>query len=213
MRATLKEAAFRKGGAEIAEVGTTWISGFVGMNVLRPFTPSEVSYIQKEGDFLPLAWKTMSPENNNPVLSIPWSADARVIYYWADMFEEANVDPQTAFKDVPSFEAALEQLQSRGIQTPWIAATALEANTVFHTGMWIWQHGGDFLSGDGKKVLFIEPPAMKGILEYFSLHRFMPNTVTPLAEGDILERFFNREVAYIITGRWLLNRVLHNSSF
>jgi ABC-type glycerol-3-phosphate transport system substrate-binding protein len=207
IQAFLKDIIFKKADSAIVQVGTTWVSGLVGMQALRPFTSLETAYIQQEGNFLPIAWNTSMPQKDNPVWSIPWSSDVRVMYYWADMFEDAQIDPQTAFHDIPSFEAALERLQSHGIQTPWIDTTDEGVNSLYRAGTWIWAHGGDFLSSDGKKTLFTDPSAMEALQAYFGLHRFMPTTVAPLNEQNIIELFYQRKVACIITGQWLINSV------
>jgi ABC-type glycerol-3-phosphate transport system substrate-binding protein len=201
----LKDVIFKKTDAAIVQVGTTWVSGLVGLKALRPFKPLETAYIEQAGNFLPIAWNTSMPLKDNQVWSIPWSSDVRVVYYWADMFEEAQVDPQMAFQDIPSFEAALEQLQSHGIQTPWIDTTDEGGNSVYRAGMWIWAHGGDYLSSDGRQSLFTEPSAMAGLQEYFGLDRFVPKTAAPLNEQNIVELFHQRKVACIITGQWLIN--------
>jgi ABC-type glycerol-3-phosphate transport system substrate-binding protein len=204
LRPLLKEAAIRKVGAEVAQVGTTWVSGFVAMNTLRPFAPLEVARIRQTGNFIPLAWETTSLGNNQPVWSIPWSADARIMFYWDDMFERAKVDPRSAFQNPQAFEAALEQLQSSGTPTPWVVATTPIPNTVQYTGMWIWQHGGEFLTRDGRQVLFTEPAAMAGIEAYFRLHRFTALKDELLEERDVLEQFLDRRAACILAGSWLL---------
>jgi ABC-type glycerol-3-phosphate transport system substrate-binding protein len=210
VRSIVKDSLFKKTGAEIAQVGTTWVSGLVGMHALRPFAAPEIARIQHEGNFMPIAWKAASLEDHDRLWMIPWTIDTRVMYYWGDMFDVAKVDAQTAFKDIPSFESALEKLQAHGIQTPWASTTDLEMNTVHHIGMWLWAYGGNFLSPDGKKVLFIEPEAMQAIHAYFGLNRFMPQTENLLSEGQILDLFFNRQVACILTGPWFINHVLDN---
>jgi multiple sugar transport system substrate-binding protein len=214
LRSLLRDSVFKTAGAEIAQVGSTWVSGLMGMNALRPFTISEAARLQRAGNFNPIAWNTptVGIETDKRVWSIPWSIDARIVYYWEDMFEHAHVDPQTAFNDLESFEAALEQLQASGIETPWVACTAKEVNTVHHVSMWIWQHGGDLLSQDGREVLFSESPAIEGVEAYFRLHRFIPNSSEGLSEADILKLFQQRKAACILSGTWVVNDALRSDT-
>src|SRR5512146_2274563 len=47
-----------KRGADLSEVGTTWIGSFVSMNGLRALKPGESELIGGESAFLPTAWQT-----------------------------------------------------------------------------------------------------------------------------------------------------------
>jgi ABC-type glycerol-3-phosphate transport system substrate-binding protein len=215
LRTFLRDATFKRAGAEIAQVGSTWVSGLTGMQALRPFTPPEILRIQRAGNFVSAAWNTsaLGTDSDKRVWSIPWSKDVRIIYYWADMFEQAQVDPQLAFSDPASFEAALGKLQASGIETPWIACTAREVNTVHHVSMWIWQHGGELLSQDGREVLFAEASALEGIKAYFHLHRFMPSSSTSEGwrETDVINLFQQRKVACVLSGAWVVNTALSSN--
>ncbi len=202
----LRTAVFQKSGAEIAQVGSTWVSALMGMQALRPFAVPEVLRIQQAGDFLPVAWSSSAAEDDTKkrVWAIPWSTDARVVYYWADMFEQAGIDPETAFINPRNFEDTLERLQGSGFETPWVACTAPEVNTVHHICMWIWQYGSDILSPDGREARFTEPDALAAIEAYFRLHRFIPDTPNGLSEGDVLTLFQQRKAACILTGTWVV---------
>ena len=49
-----------KRGADLSEIGTTWIGSFVSMNALQPFQPAEIDRLGGEQAFLPTAWRTTS---------------------------------------------------------------------------------------------------------------------------------------------------------
>ncbi len=206
----LRTAVFQKSGAEIAQVGSTWVSGLLGMQALRPFTVSEVLRIQQAGNFLPVAWNSAEAEDDTKkrVWAIPWSSDARVMYYWEDMFEQARIDPEAAFSDPRNFEDTLERLQASGFETPWVACTAREVNTVHHICMWIWQYGGEILSPNGREVRFTEPAALAAIEAYFRLHRFIPDTPEGLTEADVLTLFQQRKAACILSGTWVVTHAM-----
>ena len=85
-----------KRGADVSEVGTTWIGSLISMNSLRGFTRAEIAQIGGEQAFLPTAWQTTSMVGDARVLAIPFLSDVRVIFYWRDMLEKAGVDEATA---------------------------------------------------------------------------------------------------------------------
>src|SRR5262245_17847235 len=85
-------------GPDVWQIASPWVSNFVSMNALRPFTPGEVAALGGPSVFLPAAWQVGLGGNQSDVWAIPWSTDTRVIYYWSDLLEQAGVDEGTAFK-------------------------------------------------------------------------------------------------------------------
>jgi hypothetical protein len=69
-----------KRGADVSEVGTTWISSLISMNTLRAFTRAEIAQIGGERVFLPTSWQTTSLVGDSRVLAIPFLSDVRVIF-------------------------------------------------------------------------------------------------------------------------------------
>ena len=100
----LVRVALYKDGAEASEVGSTWVGSFVGMDALRPYTLPEVSKVGGSAAFLASSWQNGSLIGDQQLWAIPWLSDARVIFYWRDMFEHAvstkqeRSDPSTERK-------------------------------------------------------------------------------------------------------------------
>jgi multiple sugar transport system substrate-binding protein/arabinogalactan oligomer/maltooligosaccharide transport system substrate-binding protein len=74
-----------KRGADLSEIGTTWIGSFVSMNALRSYTPAEIEHIGGEKAFLPNAWQTTSLVGDER-RAIPFLSDVRALY-WRDMLK------------------------------------------------------------------------------------------------------------------------------
>jgi len=201
----LVRIALYKDGAEISEVGSTWVGSFIGMDALRPYTLPEISKVGGASAFIPSAWQNGSLIGDNTLWAIPWLSDARVIFYWRDMFEHAGLDEAGAFQSFAQMEETLARLQSHGISTPWAATTRRTANTVYNISSWVWGAGGDFMSADGNRVLVAEPEARAGMTHYFRLYRYMPQRSEPMDGIEAFELFQNQSVAAILSGPWFLS--------
>src|SRR5512141_2935729 len=71
----LVRVALYKDGAEVSEVGTTWVGSFVGMDALRPYTLPEISKVGGEAAFLSSAWQNGSLIGDDQMWAIPWLSD------------------------------------------------------------------------------------------------------------------------------------------
>lgn len=201
----LVRVALYKDGAEISEVGSTWVGSFVGMDALRPYTPLEISKIGGTAAFLSSAWQNGSLIGDEELWAVPWLSDTRVIFYWRDMFEHAGIiDEATAFQSFEKTDETLARLQSHGIATPWAVTTRRTANTLYNIFSWVWGAGGDFMSDDGQRMLVAEPEARAGITHYYSLYRYMPQSSEPMDGIATFDLFLNHNVAAMVSGPWFL---------
>lgn len=192
-------------GAHFAEIGSTWLEGLVSMNSLRPYSPYDIELLGGKDLFLAGSWSSASVGNSDQVWGIPMRSDARLLWFWKDMVEDAGLDPETAFSSMERLPETLETLQ-KITPTPWgVITNTIDANTTQVLASWIWQAGGDFVSSDGKKILFLEPEARQGIQAFFDLHRFMPKGGDRLLGGDeISQLFVDRKICATISGPWRL---------
>jgi multiple sugar transport system substrate-binding protein len=200
----LVRTALYKDGAEVSEVGSTWVGSFVGMDALRPCTMPEISKIGGPAAFLSSAWQSGSLIGDKQLWAVPWLSDARVIFYWRDMLEQAGVDEQRAFQSFDQMEDTLSRLQAQGIGTPWAVTTRLTSNTLYNISSWVWGAGGDFLSADGTHVMIAEPEARAGMTHYYRLYRYMPQRSEPMDGVAVCELFHNQSVAAVVSGPWFL---------
>ena len=196
-------------GADIAEVGTTWLDSLISMNALRPFSDRDLAILGGAPAFLPSAWHSATVEGRDEVWAIPFRLDVRVIHYWRDMLEKVNVDPQTAFATPASFKKTLAALQAI-LPRPFVTTTGRgDQNTVYDAAPWVWANGGDFVAADGRSVLFDQPAALEGLCDYFDLYRFVPPG--RMGTADVLNLFIQQQVAAINLGPWLRSNLEERS--
>ena len=200
----LVRIALYKDGADMSEIGTTWLGSFVGMDALRPFTLPELSRMGGEAAFLPASWQNGSLIGDQTQWGIPWLADTRVIFYWRDMLEHAGLDEATAFQSFERMQDTLARLQATGIPTPWAVTTRNTHNTLYNIASWVWAAGGDFVTADGAHIALDEAATKRGLQTYFELYRFMPQSTTPLDGYQTIELFQAQRTAALMSGPWLL---------
>ena len=200
--ADLVRMALYKQGADVSQVGSTWVSNFLAMRALRPFTPREAAEMGGESALLPAAWQSRSPSGEREIWSIPWLTDTRVLFYRRDLLERAGIDEQTAFRSMDALEDTLRRLQASGVTNPWIVPTARLLITVHNLASWIWGAGGDFVSADGKRILFNQKEAPAGIRAYFALYRYMPPGSLRREEFQAQALIQQGQAAVTISGPW-----------
>ena len=191
-------------GADIMEVGTTWVESLVAMNALRPFTSTEIDHLGGKSAFLPATWRAASISGDSQIWGIPIRCDVRVIWYWKDMLEDAKVDAAIAFKNPQTTQNTLEKLKSV-VPTPWLVTTALDdPNIIQSLATWIWAYKTDFVTPDCKKVLLMEPAALDALRAYFGLYRYMPKDTLDWKSDDLTNLFVERKAAALFGGPWVL---------
>ncbi len=200
----LIKVALYKLGPDVSEIGTSWVEGMVTMEALRFFPPAEVERIKGEQKFLEASWETSLLAGDERVWSIPWLADTRLVYYRRDLFAKAGIDEKEAFRSWESFYKALEKLEGAGVEVPLSMSTVDEHPILHIAASFIWGAGGDFMSQDGREVLFNSPEAIEGLICYYSLHRFIPPQVRFLNDDAANEAFRAGKAAVTISGQWVL---------
>ncbi len=166
-------------GPDVSEIGSTWIGNLIAMNALRPFDLPELYKLGGEKVFLPASWQSGQVPDEAIVYAIPWLADTRLIYYHRSALEKAGLDAGTAFDSPAQLSATLQRLQDSGC-APWVMCTATPRRLLQEAASWVWSAGGDFVSADGKRILFDQPEALAGLKAYFELGRYLTPRGAPL---------------------------------
>lgn len=200
----LVNVSVHRQGADVAEIGSTWVEPLVAMNVLAPFSREEIQLLGGEKSFFPALWQNVTHEDSQNAWGIPARIDMRMIYYWQDMFDAAGVEPMQAFSSAEAMKHAFYKLQSR-VQYPWALPTArFSPNLVHNTASWIWEAGGDFIAADGKKFLVNMEKSRRGIQNHYELIEFMSPECRACSQELVLELFAARKIAATIAGPWLI---------
>jgi multiple sugar transport system substrate-binding protein len=191
-------------GPDLSEIGSTWLGDLIATQALRPFGLADVRQVGGAGTFLPVAWQVGHPTGQSETWAIPWLVGARLLYFRRRLLEAAGVPVTTAFGTAEQLDRTLRQLQAARVDLPWIVPTGTTHTTLLNAASWVWGAGGDFVSADGKRLLFQEPAARAGLRAYFALHRYLAPTARHLrGEQPDLQFLQNAAAAVTISGHWL----------
>ena len=207
--ADLLKVALYQYGPDVSEIGSTWLSSFGAMDALQPFVGSRASAAGDPSVFLSSLWRSgmLAQRAAEPALpwAVPWWADTRIIYYRRDLLAQAGVDPtQVAFDSPPHLARTLDRLQAASVPIPWVVPTHQSRMTVHNVAGWVWGAGGDFVTADGRYVLFDRPEAQAGICAYLDLARFLAEPARGLDDTQSDGLFGQGQAAAAISGPWLL---------
>ncbi len=188
----------------VSEIGTSWVPDLVGMNALSPLPASVVKELGGQQDYVSQSWKSCFLFGNPQMWSVPWVSGARVIYYRKDLLARAGLDPETAFASPDAMLNSVRQLSEAGIARPWITSTVASLNTFHLISSWIWAAGGDYISEDGRQLLFAEPKAIDGMAAFFALGRSMgPDPQEEYSYERAIDLFWKGQAAATLDGTWI----------
>ncbi len=200
-REKLLKIALYQHGADLSDAGSTWVSDFIGMNALRPFSAREQSLLGGEEAFIPAVWKVGQPLGLAGLWAIPWGASPTVIVYRKDLLAKAGLDEKTAFSSLSELESTLQRLVEQGIyfQLPLEAGSY---TSLHMAASWLWCNGADLISPDGKRAAFDSPKAQKALVDYFNLRRFFAPDWRQTAEPPYPQDFRLGKTAVCLGGSW-----------
>jgi len=158
---------------DISHIGSSWSNSLSAMNVLRPFTKDDISNFGGSNAFFRTARKSAYTSSGKTVWAIPWSTFTYILVYRRDLIAKAGLEEFKAFDTAKSLDNVLATLQAAGIKTPWAIETASTWDLIHIAASWVWGAGGNYLSADGKKVLFHKPEALAGLSDFFKLFRYL----------------------------------------
>jgi ABC-type glycerol-3-phosphate transport system substrate-binding protein len=188
-------------GADVSEVGSTWLGSFHAMEALRPFSNVEIDSVGGTQRFPPLIGQACQIDQNKQIVGIPWTLDTRVVLYRRDWLQKAGVDETTAFSDTGHFFETLKRLKAAGHPFPLGLATNQKENRLIHDMLcWVWSAGGDIRSEDGRRMQLQEPKSRAGIEAYFGLHEFIVPETRAMLESEVRQAFLDGKLAVAVTG-------------
>jgi len=190
-------------GADISEIGSTWIMDFVAMNALRPFSQEEADEITSGRRYFDSSW-VGGVDQARTIWGIPMAADARVVFYRKDWLQKAGIDEENAFKGPSRFDHTLAAIQKAGCPMPLALPIGASRNNIHSLASWVWGLGGEFLSADGTKIVFDRERALDGAKVYFGLGRYI-GSERLTKEIDADAAFREGRGATTISGYWILH--------
>lgn len=206
-RAELVKMALYRHGADVSEVGSTWINDLISMDALRPFSPRELMTLGGPQAFIPAAWMTGQTPLDQEVWAIPWVVSAVIIAYRRDILQRVGLDEASAFKTFRDFEETLAKIQASGWETPLsLPVQGSRYSTLHNIASWIWGAGGDFLDSQAKKVTLHEPTALEAMKRYYGLRRYFPGDFAGREDKTFshARAFWQGQAATTVGGCWLV---------
>ena len=197
----LVKVALYGDGANVSEMGSTWVGSLIAMNVLTPFRHRELNDLGGTSAFLPSVWLPILEAGSDSFWALPWLAYTRLIYYRRDLLAKAGIDERSAFESHEQIEKTLGRLSESNVAVPWCVPTRHSRDTLHNIASWVWSAGGEFASADGKHILFNQPEARAGMRAYFDLHRHLAPSARHRDESDSL--FKQGQTAVVMSGPWL----------
>lgn len=174
---------------DVMQVGTTLMSGFVGLNGLAP-TPEGID----SEAFFPGAWDTTVVDGTS--YGVPWYVESRVLYYRTDLAEESGVAAPETWDDLTAFAAGL---QDAGAEHGIALQTRGNSTALMYLPFY-WQAGGEIMDDAGAFTL--DNDAQVKALEYYS--SFMRDGLAPpvLVEDEKVQNFIDGKLGSFVSGPW-----------
>lgn len=198
----------QKSGTDVTEVGASWIDSLVATNSLRPFSQREFESMGGASAFVIPAGIIETVGNKGVVYSIPYRADARLVFYRRDLLARAGVDEATAFTTAQNVLQTLELLKRSGVDCPLVApVTTGHLLNLSYVASWVWSAGGDFINSAGSRVIFDQPAAISGMADYFKAMAYIPPEYQHLGPAECEQQFQEGKAAVALSGPWLYYRL------
>lgn len=195
--------AFRGQGADISEISFSWLADLTSMRAALPVPPLVQAELGGAERYLRGSWHSCLLPGDEQLWALPWFSGTHVLYYRQDWLAEAGLDEGAAFASAQALEATLQALQARGVERPWVVSTQGTTSTIHHLTSWVLGAGGDFISPDGKRVLFAEPEALDGMAAYFNLCRYLGPGASELDDARAAQLFWGGQAAVTLEGQWI----------
>jgi multiple sugar transport system substrate-binding protein len=194
--AEMMKIVLYKHGPVISQVGSTWMGSLESTQGIRQFLPAEVTQLGGVEAFHPAAWKSGVSLETGGVMSIPWFLDTYVLYYRRDLFEKAGIDEAQAFESLEALAETAQKLLAAGVAIPFAIPTKISSRANLHNlAGCVWNHGGEFISEDGKQLLLSDLHTRLGLKAYFSLYKSMPAPAQNLSDAECGLAFLDHDAA------------------
>ncbi|MHA6511154.1 sugar ABC transporter substrate-binding protein [Tessaracoccus sp. Z1128] len=181
---------------DVAQVGTTWMGEFVGLDALDP-TPDLID----ASKFFEGAQETTVVDDVS--YAVPWYVETRLVYYRTDLAEAAGItEPPT---DWEGLKDMAKKMQDAG--ATW--GIALQPGG---TGSWqtvlplIWSNGGQITNEDGTEFTFDTEENAEALAYYQSFFTDGIANDAP-TEGTTESDFVSGAVPMFISGPWMMAAV------
>ena len=183
---------------------------FFGRGFAKDLTP----FIEKEGPGFLDAWYDLPiklMKHKGIVHAMPGDYMTMVLFYNAEMFKAAGLDPDKPPKTWDEFLAYAKKLtrdtDGDGKVDQWGFGTLGSKSPGFtlRFGPFIWSFGADYLTPDMKRSALDSPEAQEAFtffVELYTKHKVVPPGLTAMGAQDVRTQLAQKKVAMILGSGW-----------
>ncbi|TDE11911.1 ABC transporter substrate-binding protein [Jiangella asiatica] len=187
-------------GPDVGIMHVDSLSTNAARNVIVPLDDVAEALELREDDFATAVWS--AGEYDGQRFGIPLDVHPLGYFYNKAVLESAGLDPESPPMDRESYEAALEQLKSAGIQGHWMSPHNFTGSMTLQS--LIWQFGGDLFNEDGTEVTWHEDAGVQALSWMVDAVNtgYSPTDVGQDADAIALQ---NGQAAFNWNGIWHIN--------
>ena len=171
---------FQSGASEIDVIGgdVIWPAQFAGQGYISDLTDR----FNDADEFLPGPMESNTYDGK--IYGVPWYTDAGLLYYRADLLEQAGFsEPPVTWDELQ--EIALKIKQDEGIESGFVFQGAEYEGGVCNSCEYIWTNGGDILDPNDPSKVIIESP--ESIAGFATARSMIEDGVTPQSVLNAME--------------------------
>jgi multiple sugar transport system substrate-binding protein len=198
-------------GPDIVQIGNSWTSSLGLLNAFKDIT-GLIGELDAGGISQP-ALKVCRKWNTRKYISVPWFLEIKMLYYRKDLIRKHGFDI-ASFDTIDKICDVCEYFRKNGhgdgVTSPFQLIHYRNPLYVHDLGPWIWNHGGDFFSPDGRTFTLDSENSIKGIMSYCRLiQSYMSRKIDLARYGRIDESFFmDKESVFSMHAIWPLYHFL-----
>jgi multiple sugar transport system substrate-binding protein len=205
---TVESAAGR--APDVFHVHAFSLPMFFGKGFAMDLTP----FIEKEGPGFLDAWYPLPLElmkHDGKMHAMPGDYMTMVLFYNADMFKDAGLDPNTPPKTWDEFLEYAKKLtrdtDGDGKVDQWGFGTVGAKSPGFSLrfGPFLWSFGADYLTPDMKRSALDTPEAKEAFaffVELYTKHKVVPPGLTAMNPQEVRTQLAQKKVAMIMGSGW-----------
>jgi multiple sugar transport system substrate-binding protein len=203
-RHELIKIALDRGGADLSEIGTTWLSNLAGLGAIHAIESSEAAVIGLPHLFYPIAVKNASLAGRSEVLAVPWLMESTLIVFRKDLLDRAGLDPGKVFSGLTTIKEAALQLSRIGVPVPFgFPGPEAKGAMLQCLSTWIWQTGLDFVDEFGRRLMIDQRPIIEAVIDFFQFLKFSSRQGKESLKNGLYQSFHKGYVAIGIGDLWL----------
>jgi multiple sugar transport system substrate-binding protein len=188
-------------GPDVMTLDQVWTPEFAAAGLIEPLDDRiDKSDKIKEADFFPGAWK--SNEFSGKTWGVPLNFDVwEQMYYNADMFKAAGLDPDNPPATWTEWNAAAAKLTKAPNQFGISLIGCKDESSSVMTDSLLFSNGGQILEGSDD-VTFNSPENVEAYQQYQTLLKYAPKGTSGACESDTVNQFTAGKAAMILDGSW-----------